>query len=31
MVCDLRKGGTVEVDGKVISRSGKFTNPAWPH
>jgi aminopeptidase len=30
MVCDLRKGGTIELDGKVISRSGRFTNPAWP-
>lgn len=30
MVCDLRKGGTVEVDGKVISRSGKFLSAAWP-
>jgi aminopeptidase len=31
MVCDLRKGGSVEVDGKVISRNGRFTNAAWPH
>jgi aminopeptidase len=30
MVCDLRKGGTIEVDGKVISKSGRFTNAAWP-
>jgi aminopeptidase len=30
MVCDLRKGGTIEVDGKLISKSGKFTNAAWP-
>jgi aminopeptidase len=30
LVCDLRQGGTVEVDGKVISRSGKFLNAAWP-
>ena len=30
MVCDLRKGGTIELDGKVISRNGRFTNPAWP-
>lgn len=30
MVCDLRKGGTIEVDGKVISRNGRFTNAAWP-
>ncbi len=30
MVCDLRQGGTIEVDGKVISRNGRFTNAAWP-
>lgn len=30
MVCDLRKGGTIELDGKVISRNGRFTNSAWP-
>lgn len=30
MVCDLRKGGQVRLDGKVISKNGKFTNPAWP-
>ncbi len=30
MVCDLRKGGVVEVDGKVISRSGKFLKAGWP-
>jgi aminopeptidase len=30
MVCDLRKGGTIEVDGKVISKNGRFTNAAWP-
>lgn len=30
MVCDLRKGGRVEVDGKVISKSGRFLNAAWP-
>jgi aminopeptidase len=30
MVCDLRKGGTIEVDGKVISRNGKFLVPGWP-
>jgi len=30
MVCDLRQGGTVTVDGKVISKSGKFQNAAWP-
>lgn len=30
MICDLRNGGTVEVDGEVISRNGKFLNPGWP-
>jgi aminopeptidase len=30
MVCELRKGGTVEVDGKIISKNGKFTSAAWP-
>jgi len=30
MVCDLRKQGTIEADGKVISRNGKFLLPGWP-
>ena len=30
MVCDLRKGGTIDADGKLISKNGKFTNAAWP-
>jgi len=30
MVCDLRQGGTIEADGKVISRNGRFLNAAWP-
>lgn len=30
MVCDLRKGGTVALDGKIISKNGKFTSAAWP-
>ena len=30
MVCDLRRGGTIEVDGKVISRDGRFTQAGWP-
>jgi aminopeptidase len=30
MVCDLREGGTVSVDGEVISRDGKFLFPGWP-
>ena len=30
MVCDLHKGGVVEVDGKVISKNGKFARQSWP-
>ena len=30
MVCDLRQGGTIEADGKVISRNGRFTQAGWP-
>lgn len=30
MVCDLRPGGTIEVDGKVISRNGRFLKADWP-
>jgi aminopeptidase len=30
MVCDLRPGGTIEVDGKVISRNGRFLKANWP-
>ncbi|HUU84703.1 MAG TPA: aminopeptidase [Phycisphaerae bacterium] len=30
MVCDLRKGGQVEVDGKVISKNGRFLNSRFP-
>lgn len=30
MVCDLRQGGTIEADGKIISRNGKFTRAEWP-
>jgi len=30
MVCDLRKGGRVEVDGKLISRNGRFLDPRLP-
>jgi len=30
MVCDLRKGGTIEADGRVISRNGRFTKAGWP-
>ena len=30
MVCDLRQGGQVFVDGKLISENGRFLNAAWP-
>ncbi len=30
MVCDLRPGGTITVDGEVISRDGKFLGAGWP-
>lgn len=30
MVCDLREGGTIAVDGEVISKEGKFLRPGWP-
>ena len=30
MVCDLKRGGTVTVDGKVISKNGRFTRASWP-
>lgn len=30
MVCDLRPGGTITVDGEVISKNGRFLDPEWP-
>lgn len=30
MVCDLRQGGTIEADGKVISSNGRFLKAGWP-
>jgi len=30
MVCDLRCGGTVEADGKLICKNGKFLRASWP-
>ena len=30
MVCDLRRGGIVEVDGKLISKNGRFLRANWP-
>ncbi len=31
MVCDLRQGGRMEVDGKLVSENGIFLDPLWPH
>lgn len=30
MVCDLRQGGRIEADGRVISENGRFLNSDWP-
>ena len=30
MVCDLRAGGRVEADGRVISENGQFRVRDWP-
>jgi len=30
MVCDLRQGGQIFVDGELISENGKFLNPEFP-
>ncbi len=30
MVCDLRPGGTITVDGRIISENGRFVDPEWP-
>ncbi|MDX9971988.1 MAG: aminopeptidase [FCB group bacterium] len=30
LVCDLRNGGRIEADGKLISENGRFLDPAWP-
>jgi aminopeptidase len=30
MVCDLRNGGYVEVDGTKVNVDGKFTREGWP-
>lgn len=30
MICDLRSGGTISVDGEVISRNGEFVFPGSP-
>ncbi|MHC2070315.1 aminopeptidase [Bremerella sp. T1] len=30
MVCDLRQGGQIFVDGELISENGRFLNPEFP-
>jgi aminopeptidase len=30
MVGDLRPGGRIEADGRVISENGRFLDPGWP-
>jgi aminopeptidase len=30
MVCDLREGGQIFVDGELISENGRFLNNTWP-
>jgi aminopeptidase len=30
LVCDLRQGGRVEADGRIINKNGRFTDPGWP-
>ena len=30
MVCDLRQGGQILVDGQLISENGRFVDPTWP-
>ena len=30
MVCDLRPGGTIHVDGELISKDGRFVKDEWP-
>lgn len=30
MVCDLREGGKVFADGKLIAEDGRFLDPDWP-
>ena len=30
MVCDLRKGGQIFVDGQLISKDGRFVQHDWP-
>jgi aminopeptidase len=30
MVCDLRRGGRIDADGRPVSENGRFLDPEWP-
>ncbi len=30
LVCDLREGGRIELDGRTLSENGRFLDPSWP-
>jgi aminopeptidase len=30
MVCDLRAGGSIKADGRIISENGRFSDTDWP-
>ena len=30
LVCELRRGGRIEVDGKIIAKNGRFLRASWP-
>ncbi|MDF1809181.1 MAG: aminopeptidase [Phycisphaerales bacterium] len=30
MVCDLREGGTIQADGEIFHKDGKFLKDGWP-
>jgi len=30
LVCDLRQGGRIEVDGRLMSENGRFLDAEWP-
>ena len=30
MICDLHEGGTIEADGEIFSKDGKFLFAGWP-
>jgi aminopeptidase len=31
MVCDLRHGGEIYMDGELVQKNGKFLNKKFPH